>query len=167
MDYISYFNSPLGRITMLSDGEVLTGLWFEGQDHCNYPAASEVGEAFLPIFIDTARWLGDYFGGNVPDFTPPYKLTGTPFQLSVWEIVSRIPYGCTVTYGEIASEIAEKRGIGKMSAQAVGAAVGRNPISIIVPCHRVIGADGRLVGYVGGIKRKAGLLELEKIPFKV
>ena len=107
------------------------------------------------------RWLDLYFGGQKPDFLPPLHPEGTAFQKSVWDILLEIPYGKTISYGEIAGHIALKQGISRMSAQAVGGAVGRNPISIIIPCHRVVGADVSLTGYAGGLDRKIKLLELE------
>ena len=120
-------------------------------------------EKNLPVFNDVRRWLDIYFSGKEPDFTPDYRIDGmTPFRRDVFEILLKIPFGKTVTYGEIAAEIAKKRNIAKMSAQAVGGAVGWNPVCIIVPCHRVIGADGSLTGYGGGITNKIALLKLEK-----
>ena len=110
----------------------------------------------------TEKWLDIYFSGNIPDFTPPISLSGTPFKLMIWEMLRGIPYGETVSYGDIAKQAAEKRGIEKMSSQAVGGAVGKNPVAIIIPCHRVIGADGSLTGYGGGIEKKEFLLRLEK-----
>ena len=148
-------------MTMASDGSSLIGLWFDGQRHF----ASSVQETpvwgDLPVFEETARWLDLYFGGDLPGFTPPLSLSGTPFQKEVWEMLLEIPYGETMTYGEIASRIAERRGMERMSSQAVGGAVGRNPVSLIVPCHRVLGKDGNLVGYAGGLDKKEKLLSLE------
>lgn len=116
----------------------------------------------LPIFDDVCRWLDVYFSGQEPDFTPKYRIdNATPFRRKVLEIVQQIPFGKTMTYGEIASQIAQYHGIGRMSAQAVGGAVGWNPIGIIVPCHRVLGANNNLTGYSGGIKNKSGLLKVE------
>lgn len=115
------------------------------------------------VFDCTKKWLDSYFSGHNPDFTPPICLKGTSFQEDVWEILNRIPYGKVISYGEIARQIAEKRGLKRMSAQAVGGAVGRNPISIIVPCHRVIGSDGSLTGYAGGLDKKTELLKIEGV----
>ena len=161
LDYIHYFSSPLGGITMASDGLKLTGLWFDGQ---KYFADSlvEFEEKNLPVFELTDRWLNIYFGGSEPDFTPPVKMNTTPFRKAVWEIMLTIPYGKTMTYGEIAKMIAKKKGVSQMSAQAVGGAVGHNSVSIIIPCHRVVGSDGNLTGYAGGIDKKTELLRLEK-----
>ena len=113
------------------------------------------------ILKDALRWLDIYFSGQKPDFLPKLHLIGTDFQREVWDILLEIPYGQTVTYGEIARKIADKRGLKTMSAQAVGGAVGHNRVSVIVPCHRVIGSDGSLTGYAGGIERKIKLLEIE------
>ena len=162
MDYIYHYHSPLGVITLASDGEALTGLWFAGQKHFPHKPISESTEEELPIFTQAIKWLNTYFGGKAPDFTPPIILTATPFRKAVYEILLTIPYGQTMTYGEIANIIAEQKGIERMSAQAVGGAVGHNPISIIVPCHRVIGTDGSLTGYAGCLDRKIKLLTLEK-----
>ena len=161
MDYTHHCDSPLGGITLASDGEALTGLWFQGQKYDRSTLADEHEPRDLPVFRETARWLDLYFAGETPDFTPPLKLRGSPFRQAVWEILLTIPRGSVTTYGEIAAHIAAQRGLEHMSAQAVGGAVGHNPVSIIVPCHRVVGADGSLTGYAGGIERKAWLLALE------
>ncbi len=161
MKYISYYKSPLGEILLAANDRALTGLWFEG--HRFFAKFfGDFEERETEILKLAEKWLDVYFSGKEPDFRVPICFEGTDFQKEVWEILNRIPYGKTVTYGDIAKTVAEKRGIKKMSAQAVGGAVGRNPISIIVPCHRVIGADGSLTGYGGGIDRKIALLELEK-----
>ena len=147
---------------MMSDGEVLTGLHFA--DSCKVSKnCRDCGGRDLPVFHETRRWLDEYFSGREPDFTPPYRIDGlTPFRKDVIDAMLKIPFGETVTYGEIAVAIAKKRGTKKMSAQAVGGAVGWNPICIIVPCHRVIGANGALVGYGGGIQNKVALLAHER-----
>lgn len=155
--YTALYDSPLGRIWMVGDGESLTGLFFEGQkyfDSRRWGQAVDCPE--LPVFEMTRRWLDIFFGGGEPDFVPPLSLNGTVFQRSVWAALQTIPYGRTVSYGELA------RAVSVRSAQAVGGAVGRNPVSIIVPCHRVIGADGSLTGYAGGLDRKRALLQLEQ-----
>lgn len=162
MEYIYRYKSPLGRITLASDGEFLTGLWFDGQKLFAKTLESENCEKNLPVFDETAKWLDVYFSGREPDFTPPILIKETEFCKAVCEIMLKIPYGKTTTYGEIAREIAAQRGRAKMSAQAVGSAVGRNPVSLIVPCHRVVGSDGSLTGYAGGIELKRKLLTLEK-----
>lgn len=156
MQFKSFYNSPLGLLALEADEIGLTGIYFNG---ANY--APDDGEP--EIFKTTKRWLDIYFSGANPDFTPPLHLVGTPFRLEVWKILRTIPYGQTTTYGAIAAELASKLNLAKMSAQAVGGAVGRNPISIIVPCHRVIGADGSLTGYAGGIDKKTALLECEGV----
>ena len=161
MEFTCRYASPLGGITLSSDGEALTGLWFDGQKYFAETLSPEREERSLPVFEEAARWLDIYFGGREPDFTPPLRPKGTAFRKAVWDVLLSIPYGQTVTYGEIAERLARQSGVPRMSAQAVGGAVGHNPISIIVPCHRVIGADGRLTGYAGGLERKARLLELE------
>ena len=166
MDYICRIPSPLGEITLSSDGQALTGLWFEGQKHFAAMLAPDAKACMLPVFCDTQAWLDLYFSAKQPDFTPPLCPKGTPFQQEVWSVLLTIPYGQTMTYGEIAMRIAKTRGTSRMSARAVGSAVGRNPISLIIPCHRVIGTDGSLTGYAGGIARKMHLLALEKASFQ-
>ncbi len=163
MEYTHHYNSPLGNILIASDGSAITGLWFEGQKYFAAALGPEHEERFLPIFTQTERWLDLYFSGRAPDFTPPLRWKATSFRGIVWEILLTIPYGKTMTYGEIAAKTAARKGISTMSAQAVGGAVGHNPIALIVPCHRVIGADGSLTGYAGGLERKRKLLELEKV----
>ena len=163
MNYIHHYASPLGGITLTSDGEALTGLWFDGQKHFPHNLAAESTEAELPVFTQTVNWLDAYFSGKEPDFMPLLNLHTTPFRRAVCEVLLTIPYGQTMTYGKIAGILAEQRGIQRMSAQAVGGAVGHNPIAIIIPCHRVIGADGSLTGYAGGPDRKIKLLESEGI----
>ncbi|MBQ6173181.1 MAG: methylated-DNA--[Clostridia bacterium] len=153
--------SPLGMILLASDGEALTGLWFDGQKGAPV-LPDDVEEERLPVFDEAGRWLRVYFAGCEPDFTPPLRPGGTAFQQTVWGLLRRIPYGETVTYGRLSEETARLLGRPRMSAQAVGGAVGRNPISLIVPCHRVIGADGSLTGYAGGLRRKEYLLTLER-----
>lgn len=161
MDYIHHYASALGDITMASDGRALTGLWLAGQKYYAASLGSEYEERSLPIFGETGRWLDIYFGGKEPDFTPPLAMKSTPFRKAVWEILLTIPYGQTMTYREIADTIAGQNGVDHKSAQAVGGAVGHNPISIIIPCHRVVGTNGSLTGYAGGIDKKVQLLTLE------
>lgn len=162
MDYTYHYTSPLGNIMLASDGKYLTGLWFEGQKHFADTLSTENREAGLPIFEQTIRWLNIYFSGNAPDFTPPLNMRTTQFGKAVWEIMLTIPYGETMTYGKIAGIMAKQKGIERMSARAVGGAVGRNSISLIIPCHRVVGTNGSLTGYAGGIEKKIKLLTLEK-----
>lgn len=163
MQYISHYQSPVGNILLAADEIGLTGLWFEGQKYFALYLDKEHEEKELPIFEQTKRWLDVYFSGKEPDFSVPLHFTGTDFQNEVWEILYSIPYGTTMTYGEIAKQIAAKRGLKRMSAQAVGGAVGHNEISIIVPCHRVVGSNGSLTGYAGGLDKKIWLLTLEKV----
>lgn len=160
MDAISRYRSPVGELILSADEVGLTGLYFA--DKADLPQ-SEHSET--PIIVAAKEWLDIYFTGKEPNFTPPLHPIGTAFQMEVWEILLTIPYGKSMTYGEIAKRIAARHGIHKMSAQAVGGAVGRNRIDIIIPCHRVIGASGRLTGYGGGLDKKAKLLEHEGITF--
>ena len=161
MYYISKYNSPVGKITLASNGQELTGLWFDGQKYfaANLPDGSE--EKDLPIFEKTKEWLNEYFSGKAPDFTPNLSMAGiSPFRKCVWEILLSVPFGKTTTYGQIAKEIEAETGK-RVSAQAVGGAVGHNAISIIIPCHRVLGSNGSLTGYAGGLEKKIALLKLE------
>ena len=162
MQYTSHYRSPIGNILLAADEVGLTGLWFEGQKYFALHLDKEHEEKEIPIFEKVKEWLDIYFSGKEPDFTVPLHFTGTDFQNEVWEILCAIPYGRTMTYGEIAKQVAAKKGLPRMSAQAVGGAVGRNGISVIVPCHRVVGANGSLTGYAGGIDKKIKLLQLEK-----
>ena len=154
MDYISHYESPLGGITLASDGEALVGLWFDGQAHFGLGLSDEREERDLPVFAEARRWLDTYFGGEVPGFTPSLAPRGSACQVKVWKALLTIPYGQTVTYGAIARAL-------RSSPRAVGGAVGRNPVSLIVPCHRVLGVGNRLTGYAGGLDRKQALLKLE------
>ena len=199
MTYTTHYDSPLGGITLASDGNTLTGLWFDGQKHFAATLTNETYEdSDLTVFEQTRKWLDFFFAGDCPDFTPPLAPQGTPFQQKVWKLLLAIPYGKTTTYGKIAQHVVETRLIASlhgatsqdalsrgascrgaslrdaslkgaflpkqhMSAQAVGGAVGRNPISLIIPCHRVVGANGSLTGYAGGLERKKFLLELEHV----
>lgn len=139
MQFITHYPSPLGGILLSADETGLTGLWFDGEKYYADHLAPEYEEKNTPILDQTKEWLTIYFSGREPDFLPPIHMIGTPFQLSVWKILQKTPYGKTVTYVKIAKEIAEQRGLSRMSAQAVGGAVGHNEISIIIPCHRVVG----------------------------
>ncbi len=163
MQYISKYESPIGNILLAADEIGLIGLWFEGQKHYARHLDGEYEEKEISTFTNAKEWLDIYFSGREPNFKPPCHPLGTSFQTAVWEILVSIPYGETVTYGEIAKILAEKKGTRRMSAQAVGSAVGKNAISIIVPCHRVIGANGNLTGYAGGIEKKTALLKFEKV----
>lgn len=162
MHYINHYHSPLGTILLAADDTGLTGLWFKGQKYFAQGLDKETEEKEFSVFQTARRWLDVYFSGQKPDFQVPLHFQGTTFQKEVWEILLSIPYGETTTYGAIAKQLAAKRGLPHLSAQAVGSAVGHNKISIIVPCHRVIGADRSLTGYAGGIWRKEKLLALEQ-----
>ena len=161
MDFTHRFNSPLGGITLASDGEALTGLWFDGQKYFAASLEKEHEERMLPVFDLADKWLNLYFSGTEPGFLPPLLMRTTEFRKTVWEILLSIPYGKTMTYGEIADRIAAGRGLSRMSAQAVGGAVAHNAISLMIPCHRVVGMDGSLTGYAGGLEKKIWLLEME------
>ena len=162
MIYTAKYDSPLGGITLACDDSALIGLWFDGQKHFGSTLPKQVEAAEHPLFAEARRWLDVYFSGREPDFLPPLRYDSTPFRKTVCDIMLTIPYGKTMTYGEIAAEIAHLRNLPKMSAQAVGGAVGHNPISLMIPCHRVAGTNGSLTGYGGGITRKVRLLELER-----
>lgn len=163
MEYLYHTKSPLGDITMASDGVALTGLWIDGQKYDRATLSELADGEKIPVFQQAEEWLNIYFCGKEPDFMPQLAPKGTEFRQEVWKILQEIPYGTTITYGEIAAEIAKKHGKKRMSAQAVGGAVGHNPISILIPCHRVVGSDGSLTGYAGGIDKKIELLKLEKL----
>ena len=162
MQYTSRYASPLGSILLAADDIGLVGLWFEGQKYFAHGLAKTHEEKELPLFAKVKRWLDIYFSGQQPQFTVPLHFIGTAFQKEVWELLCTIPYGQTTTYGAIAKQLAAKRGLPQMSAQAVGGAVGHNEISVIVPCHRVVGKNGSLTGYAGGIDKKTALLRLEQ-----
>ena len=153
---VNTFDSPLGRITLCSDGISLTALTFAGQKYEDRHVPIDAVIATCPILEETKRWLSLYFEKKIPDFLPPLNPKGTQFQKQVWEALLQIPYGKTITYGELAKDLCCR------SAQALGGAVGKNPISILIPCHRVVGADGSLTGYAGGVEKKAALLQTEK-----
>ncbi len=174
--YTEQYASPLGKITLACDGKAITGLWFDGQKYfgATLPAegvstaVASSGYSLLAsnvhsVLEDAHRWLDLYFSGKKPDFLPPLRYGSTPFRKAVYDILLTIPYGETMTYGQIATLIAAQQGPEKMSAQAVGGAVGRNPIALMIPCHRVVGVGGNLTGYAGGLDRKLKLLELEKV----
>lgn len=161
MVYTTQYASPLGAITLACDDAAIIGLWFNGQRYFGNILPKQLVEKEQPLLQDTKRWLDIYFSGRAPDFLPPLRYDSTPFRKAVCEIMLTIPYGKTMTYGEIAAAIAKQQGLSKMSAQAVGGAVGHNPISLIIP-YRVVGTNGSLTGYGGGIARKVKLLELER-----
>ena len=161
MIFIQRYDSPLGGILLAADETGLTGLWFDGQKFFARDLPAERVEQNTPALSEVKRWLDIYFTGKEPDFMPPLHPIGSAFRRSVWDILLRIPYGQTTTYGEIARQLAEKQGRPRIAAQAVGGAVGHNKISIIIPCHRVVGTNGSLTGYAGGIDKKVKLLEWE------
>ena len=163
MIYVDHYRSPLGGITISSNGSEITGLLFDGQKYFGAGLPEEYEEKALSVFEETKKWLTIYFGGKVPDFTPPLRMETAPFRKAVWEIMLTIPYGQTMTYSQIADRIAKQKGLERMSAQAVGGAVAHNAISLIVPCHRVVGTNGSLTGYAGGIEKKRALLTLEGV----
>lgn len=162
MIYLTEYHSAIGDITIASDGDAVVGLWFEKSRYFGSTLEEEAEYREVPVLVQCKAWLDIYFAGKNPGLLPPVRLKGTPFRMDVWQMLLAIPYGTTVTYGDIAREIAARYGLDKMSAQAVGGAVGHNPIGILVPCHRVVGSSGSLTGYAGGLHRKAALLRLEK-----
>lgn len=161
MQYIYPYHSPFGRMTLASDGEVLTGAWFDGQKYFASTLSQTYKERELPLFRQCKAWLDTYFNGEKPEVLPVIRPEGSPFRLAVWDILKQIPYGQVITYGEIAKKITRQTGKARMSAQAVGGAVGHNPVSLFIPCHRVVGSNGSLTGYAGGILIKEKLLLLE------
>ena len=167
MDFLHEYHSPFGYITIASDGQNLIGLWFKGQKHYAATLDTEWSYRDLKIFSQVKHWLDQYFAGKIPSSHPPLLLRTTDFQQEVAKILLQIPYGQTTTYKALAQSLAQKKHLKSMAAQAIGQAVGRNPISLIIPCHRVIGSTGNLTGYAGGMQRKAKLLELEKAARKM
>ncbi len=164
------YDSPIGKLTVSGDDTSITGLWIEGQKYFGRTLEVDDGESCSvydetsgEVFSKACRWLDHYFKGEKEEITFPLAPKGSVFQKSVWDILVEIPYGETVTYGEIAKKLSDRQGKPSMSAQAVGGAVSHNPISIMIPCHRVVGANGSLTGYAGGIERKIELLTLEKV----
>ena len=175
MYYKTEYNSPIGKLMIASDGEKIVGLWMEGQKYfANAIKNGVIIEEDLPVFKKTKEWLDRYFEGKKPSIDElPLTPIGSPFRQKIWNMLCEIPYGKVITYGDIAKRIAKLENIESMSSQAVGGAVGHNPISIIIPCHRVVGSGGSLTGYAGGIDKKVRLLEHEgcdmnkfKIPTK-
>lgn len=161
MIYTYKYESPLGGMTIAADNDEVVGLWFDGQKYFGNVLPEKTAYRETPLIRDAEKWLDIYFSGHEPDFLPPLRVDSTPFRKLVCDIMLTIPYGETMSYGEIAAEAAKRLGTARMSAQAAGGAVGHNPISIMIPCHRVVGTNGSLTGYAGGIWRKVRLLELE------
>jgi len=161
MHYTSMYQSPVGEILLAADDIGIVGIWFKDEKYFAYCLDKENEPRETPVIRELKKWLAIYFQGEEPDFVPPIHMIGTPFQIEVWSILREIPYGATTTYNEIAKRIAKNRGIAHMSAQAVGTAVGKNNINLIVPCHRVVGTNNSLAGYAGGIDKKITFLKLE------
>lgn len=162
MIYTQHYDSPLGGILLAADETGLTGLWFDGEKYYADNLAAEHEARDTQALGAAKRWLDVYFAGKGPDFLPPLHPIGSAFRQEVWQLLLEIPYGQTTTYGALARRLAERRGLRHMSAQAVGGAVGHNEISILIPCHRVVGTSGSLTGYAGGIDKKLSLLRLEQ-----
>lgn len=165
MFYYTNYKSPIGKIVLASDGENIVGLWNDGQKYFGAKIRDNMIEkSDLPVFMRTKKWLDKYFAGKNPDVAElALAPMGSDFQMHVWDILCEIPYGSVTTYGEISKKVAKRMGRKNMSAQAVGGAIGHNPISIIIPCHRVVGTSGSLTGYAGGINKKIKLLEIEGV----
>lgn len=163
MVYVQHYESPLGNILLASDETALIGLWIEGGRFFAETLPAECLQQETHVLAETRRWLDVYFSGEEPDFTPPLNPAGSEFRQAVWRLLLDIPYGQTTTYGAIADLLAKQRGVAKVSAQAVGGAIGHNEISLIIPCHRVVGANGNLTGYGSGLNNKIKLLQLEGI----
>ncbi|MDR3326622.1 MAG: methylated-DNA--[protein]-cysteine S-methyltransferase [Prevotellaceae bacterium] len=163
--YSTHYSSPLGSLMLASNGEDLVGLWIEQQKYFGNTVPTEMIEKQdLPLFANTKKWLAEYFAGQKPAISDlPLSPNAGTFRTTVWNILCEIPYGKVITYGEIAKTVASKMNKSRMSSQAVGGAVGHNPISIIIPCHRVVGSNGSLTGYAGGIDKKIKLLEHEGV----
>jgi methylated-DNA-[protein]-cysteine S-methyltransferase len=163
MEYIHKIKSPVGLLTVSSDSQNISGLWLEGQKYFAKTLGKDILEQDLPVFENIQKWLDIYFSGKEPDFMPPLMPKGSPFQRSIWNNLRKIPYGQTTTYGELAKRFELENNGKHTSARAIGGAVGHNPISILIPCHRVIGKNGNPTGYAGGISKKIKLLKLEGI----
>lgn len=166
MQYTATYQSPIGEILLAANERGVIGLWLENEKYFGSGLEHEYEEKDTPFLKLAKHWLDIYFSGKNPDFMPPIHMIGTEFQKEVWEILLCIPYGQTITYGEIAKKLAERRKIPRMSAQAVGGAVGHNKLSMLIPCHRVVGSNGSLTGYAGGLNKKIKLLELEGVDMK-
>lgn len=166
MLYQSEYLSPLGKIILTSEGNNLTGLWFAGGREPKWATTDASSGKDVTVFTQTREWLDIYFSGREPGFTPPVAWQDSAFRNLVWDLLLQIPYGQTVAYGDLAVQAAAMLGKKKMAAQAIGGAVGANPICLIVPCHRVVGKNGSLTGYGGGLDKKIALLKLEKVDLK-
>ena len=166
MMFTAHYQSPLGEILLAADEVGLTGLWFDRAKYYAAGLAPQSTERETPPLTEAKRWLDVYFSGQQPDFTPPLHLVGSPFRQAVWTLLLQIPYGQTTTYGALARQLAAQTGAARVSARAVGGAVGHNAVSLIIPCHRVVGANGSLTGYAGSVDKKIKLLELERADMK-
>ncbi|MGN1267463.1 MAG: methylated-DNA--[protein]-cysteine S-methyltransferase [Dorea sp.] len=162
MEYVTDYESKLGKILLASDGKAITGLWFYGQKYFADTLGDKYENGNLKIFQETKKWLEKYFSGKNPEMNIELNPKGSEFRQKVWKILCEIPYGEVMTYGEIAKKIAKAEGKKSMSAQAVGGAVGHNPISILIPCHRVVGSDGSMTGYAGGVEKKEWMIGMEQ-----
>lgn len=162
MQFIQHYKSPLGPITIASNGDALIGLWFDGQKYDRATLGTDFTEKTCDVLEQTKQWLDAYFKGGQPKKFPPIQFVGTPFRQQVWNLLLEIPLGETVTYGDLLAMLKKIDPTSKACSRAIGGAVGHNPISIIVPCHRVMGADGKMTGYAGGVDKKVKLIELEK-----
>jgi methylated-DNA-[protein]-cysteine S-methyltransferase len=163
MEYVHRIKSPVGTLTVSSDGKNVCGLWIAGQKYFAKTLGKDVLEQNLPVFEDVKKWLGIYFSGKEPDFMPPLMPRGSPFQKSIWNILCKIPYGQTTSYGVIAKQLELENNGKPASARAAGGAVGHNPGSNLIPCHRVTGKNGGLTGYAGGLDIKRKLLQMEGV----
>ena len=164
MYYKKHYKSPIGNIIIASNEKSIVGLWFDKQNHIRIFSHDEIEEKNITVLEECKKWLDDYFAGKKPEISRlPLAPEGSEFRQHIWKILCEIPYGCTMSYGNIAKEAAMRMGKERMSAQAVGGAVGHNPISIIIPCHRVVGSSGSLTGYAGGIDKKIKLLSHEGV----
>jgi methylated-DNA-[protein]-cysteine S-methyltransferase len=164
VEYICKIESPVGILTVSSDGQNVSGLWIEGQKYFAKTLEEDITEQDLPVFRDVRKWIDIYFSGREPDFMPPLMPRGSPFQKMIWNELCRIPYGQTTSYGKLAKQFELENKGNHTSARAVGGAVSRNPVSILIPCHRVLGGNGNLTGYAGGIDIKIKLLQFESRP---
>ena len=164
MIYTASYSSPLGDMLLAVKDGALVGLWFEGQKYYGAAISEAVPKDDDKTSVKVKRWLDRYFAGRKPDAAElALAPAGSDFRQEVWAVLRKIPYGKTISYGDIARTLAKCKGFGQVSARAVGGAVAHNPVSVIIPCHRVVGSDGKLTGYAGGIDKKIKLLELEGV----
>jgi methylated-DNA-[protein]-cysteine S-methyltransferase len=159
--YAVLYNSPIGKLAITSSQTHLTGIWFEGKSHYGLGFIDRRKKRSVPVLDQARSWLDGYFAGEKPNMSVPMNLVGTAVQLNVWRLLSNIPYGAFTTYGDIAKALPSLMHRGPLSPRSVGGAVGKNPISILIPCHRVVGSTGALMGFAGGLPKKTSLLSLE------